>query len=145
MSNTFRFRIVLYVFSIAFLTWAAALTTAKAQDSAVFEKIISKQIEAFRTGDAQTAFSLASRSIQLIFREPENFIFMVKRQYHPVYSAKWYKFDKFKMHEGVPTQSLILLGAGGGYWLALYQFEKQTEGLWKIRSVILRKLVGGAA
>jgi hypothetical protein len=89
MSNTFRFRIVLYVFSIAFLTWAAALTTAKAQDSAVFEKIISKQIEAFRTGDAQTAFSLASRSIQLIFREPENFIFMVKRQYHPVYSAKW--------------------------------------------------------
>jgi hypothetical protein len=53
--------------------------------------------------------------------------------------------DKFKMHEGVPTQSLILLGAGGGYWLALYQFEKQTEGLWKIRSVILRKLVGGAA
>ena len=64
---------------------------AQAQQSA-FESIISRQIEAFRTGDNDAAFSFAAPALQRLFQTPDNFIAMVKRGYSAVYAPRRFSF-----------------------------------------------------
>ncbi len=56
------------------------------------ESIISRQIEAFRAGDEEAAFSFASPSLQQLFRTPDNFIGMVRRGYAAVYAPRRFSF-----------------------------------------------------
>ncbi|WP_025900162.1 DUF4864 domain-containing protein [Sneathiella glossodoripedis] len=145
MSARLKFRFIFYLIFASLISWGASVATAKAQSSSIYEDIIASQIKAFQDNDASKAFSFASKNIQLIFREPENFMLMVKHQYAPIYRQAWYKFDRFRMHNEVPTQSILIQDEAGQIWVALYQFERQSSGDWKISGVVLRQLIDGAA
>jgi hypothetical protein len=45
---------------------------------------------------------------------------------------------------GVMLQAVEVTDATGGYWMATYQIERQTDGEWRIAGCALRRLIGRA-
>ena len=109
-------------------------------DQAAIAAVIEEQIAAFRTDDAVRAFGYASPGIQAKFGTPEEFLEMVRTGYFPVYRAAEVKFRDIVVEEGVPVQAVEIRGADGAGVLALYFMERQPDGSWKIKGVIMTKL-----
>jgi hypothetical protein len=124
------------------LSAAEALTE---NDKKAFQKIITNQIAAFRVDNADAAFAFASPRIQQIFGDPQVFITMVKQSYFPVYRPKSFEFGDAELKNGQPTQVVKILGPNGILWAALYTFQKQEDGSWRISGVYLLKQDGAAA
>jgi hypothetical protein len=116
-----------------------------AADTSVFQSIIKNQMSAFAADDAKTAFSFATRSLQQRFQTPEFFMQMVKSGYQPVYRPKDVTFGQSKMTKFGPTQEVYVTGPKGQNWLALYSFEEQADGSWRISGCYLTKSDGFAA
>ena len=115
---------------------------AQAQQPA-FESIISKQIEAFRAGDNEAAFSFAAPALQQLFQTPDNFIAMVKRGYMAVYAPRRFSFPGVETDpQGRPVQLVEVVDGDGRVWTARYTFEKQPDGSWRIAAVTLEKAPG---
>ncbi len=114
-------------------------------DRAEFERIISTQISAFHADDGTKAFSFAGPKLQKRFARPSNFMRMVRTGYPAVYRAKSFDFAGISDELGKPTQRVSLIGPDGDLWLALYGFQKQPDGTWRISAVVIRKAPGAAA
>lgn len=119
---------------------------ANAEDPAAstqFQRIIARQLEAFRSGDGALAYSFAAPSIRQIFPTPEAFMAMVKRGYMPVYRAQSYKFGETVTEgQGSPGQRVTLIGPDGKTYEALYSMERQPDGTWLINGCTLLEVPG---
>lgn len=105
-------------------------------NAAEFQRIISTQIRAFGADDGQRAFSFASPGIRRKFKTVENFMAMVKSGYSPVYRPRSVKFGAVtREFAGRPTQRVVLVDQRGRIWIALYAFEQQADGSWRIDGV----------
>ncbi|TYC53860.1 DUF4864 domain-containing protein [Rhodobacterales bacterium] len=129
---------------------AAMLLAGSAQaedglDSGPFKDVIKNQMTAFASGNAQAAFSYATKSLQQRFQTPEFFMQMVRQGYRPVYSPKQVTFGRSKMTKLGPTQEVFVTGPQGKDWIALYSFEQQDDGSWRISGCYLTKSPGFAA
>jgi hypothetical protein len=141
------------IFMVLFsLFWSASTITTAAlageissADTATFQKVISGQIAAFRNDNAEAAFAYASPSIQQTFRDPSIFISMVKQTYLPVYRPLSYEFGEAGIQNGIPVQLVKILGPKGFPWDALYTFEQQSDGSWRISGVYLYRQKGASA
>lgn len=111
-------------------------------DGAVFHKIIKDQMKAFAAGDANTAFSFATSALQQRYQTPAIFLDAVKRGYRPVYSPRDITFGSSKVTSKGPVQEVYLTGPDGDDWLALYSFEQQDDGSWRISGCYLTKSSG---
>ncbi|MGI9481978.1 MAG: DUF4864 domain-containing protein [Hyphomicrobiales bacterium] len=127
-----------------FLAPANALDITDA-DKLLFRKVIASQIEAFRRGDAEAAFSHASPTIKMKFGDAARFVQMAKHGYAPVYAPQTFDFAEVSDKLGVPTQHVRVIGPKGKAWLALYGFEQLADGAWKISGVILIRRPGAGA
>jgi Domain of unknown function (DUF4864) len=115
-------------------------------DSEAFRRIISGQIQAFRADDGLAAYSYAAPAIKKIFPSPEIFMQMVRNGYQPVYRPHSYAFGTVTTEmNGRPTQRVTIIDANGKAWIALYAFEKQADGSWKIIGCSLVESEGGEA
>ncbi|MEH6524563.1 MAG: DUF4864 domain-containing protein [Sneathiella sp.] len=114
-------------------------------DAAAFQEIITFQIMAFQADNADAAFAFATPKLQEIFQSPENFISMVRQGYAPVYRPKSFEFGQTELKDGHPTQVVTIVGPSGTLWAALYTFEQQPNGSWRISGVYLVKQPGAAA
>ncbi|WP_298815496.1 DUF4864 domain-containing protein [uncultured Roseibium sp.] len=117
----------------------------EAPDSGILQKIIKNQMTAFASGNAKAAFSFATNSLQQQFQTPEFFMEMVRQGYQPVYRPKSVTFGQSKMTKLGPTQEVYVTGPKGKNWLALYSFEKQDDGSWRISGCYLTKSDGISA
>ena len=110
--------------------------TATEADAAQFRDIITAQIQAFRADDGPAAYTHAA---------PDDFMALVKRGYPQVYRPEKFTFGPVttEMH-GQPTQRVTIIDGKGKIWTALYGFEKQPDGTWKINGVQMLD-VGGEA
>ena len=120
----------------------------KAEDSfdgSSFQTIIKNQMSAFASGNAKAAFSFATESLQQRFQTPEFFMEMVRQGYRPVYQPKSVTFGQTKMTKYGPTQEVYVTGPKGKDWLALYSFEQQPDGSWRISGCYLTQSDGFAA
>ncbi|QFT32176.1 DUF4864 domain-containing protein [Roseibium porphyridii] len=122
-----------------------AAQAEEAPDSGVFQKIIKNQMTAFASGNAKAAFSFATNSLQQQFQTPEFFMEMVRQGYQPVFRPKSVTFGQSKMTKLGPTQEVYVTGPKGKNWLALYSFEKQDDGSWRISGCYLTKSDGISA
>lgn len=111
----------------------------------VFQKIIRGQMNAFARGDADQAFSYASRDLQNRFQTPDLFMHMVRHGYKPVYRPRDVSFGAVKTGPQGPVQEVYVVGPDGDTWLALYSFEQQEDGSWKISGCYLTKSPGLSA
>lgn len=134
-----------------FVVIGCGVGTALAQgvaetDALEFQRIITNQLEAFRSDDGLAAYSYAAPAIKRIFPSPEIFMQMVRSGYPPVYRPQSFSFGGVTDEmNGRPTQRVTIVDAKGKAWIALYAFEKQSDGTWKIIGCTLVESQGGEA
>ena len=119
-----------------------AVAQAVTPDGAAFHKIIKDQMKAFASGDANSAFSYATSALQQHFQTPAIFMDAVKRGYRPVFSPRDITFGSSRVTSKGPVQEVYLTGPDGEDWLALYSFEQQEDGTWRISGCYLTKSSG---
>ena len=68
---------------------------------------------------------------------------LVKRGYPQVYRPEKFTFGPVTDEmRGQPTQRVTIVDGKGKVWTALYGFEKQEDGSWKINGVMTVELGG---
>jgi len=122
-----------------------SLAYADFAEGSAFRSIIQKQISAFQSGDAKQAFSYATPTLQKRFQTPEIFIHMVKNGYKPVYRPKNVTFGQSRETPHGPMQEVYVTDQEDQNWLAVYSFEKQPDGSWRISGCYLKKDEGISA
>ena len=115
-------------------------------DAEQFQRIISDQIRAFRADNGVAAYGYAAPAIKRIFPSPEIFMEMVRKGYRPVYRPSRFAFGEVTEEiQGRPTQQVTIIDENGKAWSALYVFERQPDGSWKIIGCSLLASAGGEA
>jgi hypothetical protein len=109
----------------------AALALEDTERTAIRD-IIANQWDAFKSDDAERAFSYASPAIRQIFGDANTFMAMVRSAYSPVYHPHDPQFGPVTESVASPTQSVTVLDEDGNVWTALYSMEKQADGSWRI-------------
>lgn len=128
----------LLVFSVS-----ARAESPSESDRTDFQRIITAQIDAFRADDGVRAYSYAAPMIQQVFPTPETFMSMVRQGYRPVYRPQSFRFgDAGEDSAGRPTQRVTIAGPDGKTYEALYTFQKQPDGSWKISGCQLLEVPG---
>lgn len=113
-----------------------------AQDIETIQGVISEQLAAFQSEDAETAFSYASPDVQQRFQTPQQFMSMVQAAYTPVYQSQSANFEAIEVVQGQPVQAVTLLGPAGEWVTAYYQMERQADKTWRIAGCVLVPLEG---
>ena len=114
-------------------------------DAEQFQRIISDQIRAFRADNGVAAYGYAAPAIKRIFPSPEIFMEMVRKGYRPVYRPSRFAFGEVTEEvQGRPTQQVTIIDENGRAWSALYVFERQPDGSWKIIGCSLLQSAGEA-
>jgi len=112
------------------------------------ETLVRGQIAAFSADDGERAFSFAAPEVQQKFGDAGRFMQMVRKSYPAVYRPQSLHFQPASFPEGesgdVMLQGVEVTDAGGGYWMATYQIERQADGEWRIAGCALRRLMGRA-
>ena len=93
--------------------------------------IIESQIQAFLDENAELAYSYAAPLIKMKFSNPQEFMYMVKNYYEPVYNPKQFHFIESKYFEGAIFHQLQVISQKNESFLATYSLI-QDEGKWKI-------------
>ncbi len=140
------------ILCLGLLCWAAAPHAAIAQqapeavnqvspaDEAEFQRVIAAQIEALRTKDGPAAFAFASPGIQAKFGNPATFLSMVEGGYAALMDPRSVTYAGVTDALGYPTQVATIIDRQGRAWTALYAFERQSDGAWRISGCVLKRL-----
>jgi ketosteroid isomerase-like protein len=123
---------------LASLSFGLATVARAASDQDQIKTVIEEQLNAFAVDDGATALTYAAPMVKQIFRTPEQFMAMVKKGYQPVYrnSARLFG-DVFQDGLGRPAMRVVLTGADGKRYEAMYAMEKQADGTWKIAGCVI--------
>lgn len=116
--------------SIVFVVWASVVSA----QSTDIEDVISKQIEAFRAGDLDSAYDFASPDIQSLFGSAERFGAMVRDGYPMVWRPSDFRFLELTEARGAHWQRVLVTDVQGVF----HEFEYQMlliEGRWRINGV----------
>lgn len=117
---------------------ALAVPASAASDQDDIKTVIESQLNAFASDDGAEAFTFAAPIVKQLFKTPEQFMAMVKKGYQPVYRNSNRIFgDVFQDGLGRPAMRVVLTGADGKRYEALYAMEKQADGTWKIASCVI--------
>jgi hypothetical protein len=111
-------------------------------DQSAFQEIINDQIAAFNADDGLRAYSHAAPVIKQLFPSPDMFMSMVRQGYQPVYRQKSFSFGEVMDDMGRPSQEVTIVDVNGQTWTAIYSFERQANGSWKISGCRLVKVPG---
>jgi len=119
-----------------------------AGDIRAAEALVRNQIAAFSADDGERAFSFAAPDVRQKFGDAAQFMKMVRQSYGAVYRPISLKFQPANFPDpqsnDVMLQAVEVTDANGGYWMATYQIERQTDGEWRIAGCALRRLIGRA-
>jgi hypothetical protein len=127
----------LAVFCLAFTAFCgsapAAAQAVAASDARAVREVVSAQLDAFASDDAQRAFSYAAPAIRTMFGTPERFLAMVRAGYPVVYRNAGTTFLVPQRAGPEIVQGIHLTDADGALWLATYRLERQSDGAWRIK------------
>lgn len=112
-------------------------TKVTEQDGVLIRKVIAAQLDAFRKGDGERAYSYASPGIKQQFETPAQFFAAVKTAYDSVLVARSVVFEDLKQVMGVTTQPVLFLASNGDTVIGSYIMERQDNGDWKISGCYL--------
>ena len=112
---------------------------AIADDADDVKATISAQLEAFKSGDAEAAYSHAAPGIQTLFPDAERFMAMVEGGYGPVYASSTATFGPMTEVGELFQQEVYLSDPQGQSWVARYILQRQPDGSMKIAAVQMRR------
>ena len=129
--------------AVAATITASAIAPARAEpsadDRAAFKALVQQQLDAFRRDEAAGAYSHAAPGIRQMFPSPDVFMTMVRQAYPPVYRSQSVAFGEVVDGPLGPMEKVYLTASDGSGWIALYSFQKQADGTWKISGCQLLK------
>jgi len=118
---------------------AAPAAAQNAGDSAA-QDVITRQLEAFLSGDFEQAYSYASPDIKSIFPTLDRFMSMVQTGYLPVLRPNNYAFGRTeRLDDGRILFEVLIDGPDGKDYTAAYFMERQADGSWKVDAVSMRR------
>jgi hypothetical protein len=141
MARTGLLRLLL-VLGLLMPNLAARADEISRADQSAFQQIINDQIAAFNADDGLRAYSHAAPVIKQLFPSPDIFMSMVKQGYQPVYRQKSFSFGEVLDDMGRPAQEVTIVDVNGQTWTAIYSFERQANGSWKISGCRLVRVPG---
>src|SRR3954470_3071652 len=100
-------------------------------DVAEIRAVITRQIEALRRDDAESAFALVSPAVQQTYGTPQRFLDVMRTAYHPVYRPAAVTFLEPVMFGVDAVQPVQLTDRTGAVWLAYYAMQRQKDGSWR--------------
>jgi hypothetical protein len=114
-------------------------------DPSAWQTVITEQIDAFRNGDAPTAFSFAAAPFQKAFPDAVTFMESIAASgYTPIFTSVSHSFGKFtKLDDQTVMQIVTLVGAKQELFDAVYQLTKEAGG-WRVSGVQLMRANGMA-
>ncbi len=124
-------KIFIISFTLFIISGLSKADDSLANDLSKTQDIIENQIQAFKSKNAELAYSFASPMIKLKFNNPQDFMSMVKSFYEPVYNPKQYYFIDSKYFEGSIYHQLQIISQSNMSYLATYSLIKD-ENEWKI-------------
>ena len=131
--------LALLILAFSFATAAPAQDLSLSEsDRAQIRDVIGRQVEAFRRDDGESAFGLASPSIQGMFGSAEIFMDMVRQGYQPVYRPRVFDFREIVDLHGQPAQKVHVIGPDGRPVTAVYPMARQPDGSWRIDGCFLQ-------
>lgn len=125
---------------LAALFIGAVTPVRAAGDIATAQTVIRSQEQAIGRDDADTAYALASPTIQLLFPDPQKFLGMVRDGYPAVYRHRSFDFGASRNENGTIVQEVQIIDASGVAWSARYTLEQEPDGNLKISGCTLTKL-----
>lgn len=126
------------VIVFATLLWVFPALAGDAEIKAA-QGSISGQLQAFRAGNDAVAYGYAAPNVKRIFPSLDTFMNMVTGAYKPVHKPQSFSFGKFQeMSPTAIVQQVIIVGADGKDYEAVYTLELQPDGVWRITGVSLR-------
>ena len=118
--------------------------TARAGDESAAQDIVTRQLEAFLSGEFAEAYSYASPGIRRLFPTLDQFMSMVQRGYLPVLRPGNYAFGRTEpLADGRIVWEVLIRGPDGMDYTAVYFMERQQDGSWKVDGVNLRRGAAG--
>jgi hypothetical protein len=135
---------LLALFALSVLVGPARAGDVTESDRGPVRMAIESQIEAFKAGNHDLAYSFAAPSIQRIFPSVDRFIAMVKGGYDPLYSPESYYFGRDTDISGTIHQEVIVTDRNGRQWQAVYTLQRQEDGSWKITGVKMNPYTGAS-
>jgi hypothetical protein len=111
-----------------------------ATDPSAWQSVITGQIDAFRNGDAPTAFSYAGAAFQKAFSDPAVFMMSIAASgYSPIFTSVSQSFGKFAQPDpNSVVQLVVLVGPKQEIYDATYVLMLEPAG-WRIQGVQLVK------
>ena len=128
------------LFSLAPLL--AAAEPVPTGDARAVREVIEAQIDAFRSDDAERAFSYAAPEIRQMFGTPERFMETVRSTYAVVYRPHSVTFKEAVRVGTDIAQPVRMTDTDGHAWLVVYPMERQPDGTWRINGCQLGRLPG---
>jgi Domain of unknown function (DUF4864) len=127
-------RLVLAGIVAALVALAPALLRAEVGegDRAAIRQVIEAQLAAFQRDDGPGAYAFATPMIQEKFVNPDIFMDMVRTGYPAVYRPREVQFRELVEENGRLMQKVFLVGPDGRPVLAVYEMQRQPEGVWRI-------------
>lgn len=107
------------------------------EDKLAIRVVIKGQIEAFRSGDGDKAYSYASPGVKEQFTTPGDFFNTLKSAYTSVLIPRSMVFEDLKQVMGIITQPVLFFASNGDTVIASYVMEKEENGDWKISGCYL--------
>jgi hypothetical protein len=132
-------------FTIVFLLAAALFSTAaiaaepSSAERGALKQLVQDQLDAFQRDDGVAAYGYAAPGIQAMFPSPDIFLGMVRQAYPPIYRPRSIAYGEIADSPIGIVQKVYVTGPDGKNWIALYRFEKQPDGSWKIAGCSLIK------
>jgi hypothetical protein len=125
---------VLIAVALAALAVVPALagSTVSPADQTAMQALITSQIDAFRHDNGAAAYADAAPSIHDLFPTVDAFMAMVRNGYQPVYRPQSVIFGDTMPGDTGPLQKVYVTGPDGKDYVAVYSFERQPDGSWKI-------------
>lgn len=128
----------------AFLWTQAAGAFSQQVHNLQVEAVIARQIEAFQSGELESAFGLASPAIRDIFETPQKFAVMVRRGYPMVWEPEAFRFLDLREIDGKLFQLVVIEDKQGRFHLLHYEMLQVGEE-WRINGVqLVREPTRGA-
>jgi len=120
----------------------AAAESIAAADARAVRDVVSAQLDAFASDDAERAFSYAAPAIRTMFGTPDRFLAMVRAGYPVVYRNAGVTFLAPLRAGTEIVQGVHLTDSDGALWLATYRLERQSDGAWRIKGCDVRPASG---
>jgi len=117
------------------LTASAAAVAER--DARAVRAVIEAQLQAFTSGDAQSAFSYASAAIRTQFGTAANFMSMVQAGYPMLVQPAVSSFFVPERAGGDVVQRVQLRDRAGVLWRATYQLQPQADATWRINGCVV--------